>query len=180
MSFRSSSSVRTDTRSKQDIRKGLKINRDVQSYHQAREALIQLQASQDILQSFQPIKCEELRVAKDITEENHFGQSSDILPWFRHIGNKISAPWNDEFDRIRWLKARARYERWREELEMVKHEMFWTTLWFKHHQQQWERRRKEAKNSGHMAYAVKQKAVWEKFREKAEESFETSMIVRGN
>ncbi|KAG6372678.1 hypothetical protein JVT61DRAFT_7438 [Boletus reticuloceps] len=82
MSFRSLSSVRTDTRSKQDIRKGLKINQDVQSYHWARETLIQLQASQDILQRYQLIKCEELRVAKDITEENHFGQSSDVLPWF--------------------------------------------------------------------------------------------------
>ncbi|KAF8430932.1 hypothetical protein L210DRAFT_961004 [Boletus edulis BED1] len=146
MSFQSSSSIRTDFRSKQDIRK------HVQSYHWAQEALIQLQASQDILQRYQLINCEELRVAKDITEENCFGQSSDI-----------SAPWNAEFDRISWLKARARYERWREELGM-----------------QWERRRKEAKNSEHMAYAAKQKAVWEKFREKAEESFGASMIVRGN
>jgi hypothetical protein len=55
------------------------------------------------------------------------------------------------------LKARAKYERWREELEMVKHEMFWTTLWFKHHEEEWERRWNEAKNSGHKAYTAKEK-----------------------
>ena len=81
MNFQSSSSVRTDTRSKQDIRRVvLKINQDVQSYHRAQEALIQLQASKDILQRYQPIKPEELGVSKDITEENRFGQSSDVLP----------------------------------------------------------------------------------------------------
>ena len=97
MNFQSSSSVRTDTRSKQDIRRVvLKINQDVRSYHRAREALIQLQASKDILQRYQLIKPEELGVSKDITEENRFGQSSDVLPWFWHIGDRISAPWNEE------------------------------------------------------------------------------------
>ena len=81
INFQSLSSVRTDTRSKQDIRQVvLKINQDVRSYHRAREALIQLQASKDILQRYQPIKSEELGVSKDITEENRFGQSSDVLP----------------------------------------------------------------------------------------------------
>lgn len=97
MNFRSSSSVRTDTRSKQDIKRvGLKINQDVRSYHRARGALIQLQASEDILRNYQPIKPDELGVPKDITEENRFGQSSDVLPWFWRIGNGIAAPWNEE------------------------------------------------------------------------------------
>ena len=71
--------------------------------------------------------------------------------------------------RICWLKARARYERWREELEMVKH-----------HEHEWERRRSEARSPGHKAYAAKQKSVWEKFRQKAEESFGALMIVTSN
>jgi hypothetical protein len=83
MNFRSSTSVRTDTRSKQDIRRvALKITRDVRSYHRARESLSRLNASQDILQKYQLIKLDELGVSKDITEENRLGQSSDILPWF--------------------------------------------------------------------------------------------------
>jgi hypothetical protein len=100
MNFRSSTSVRTDTRSKQDIRRvALKITRDVRSYHRARESLSRLEASQDILQKYQLIKPEELGVSKDITEENRFGQGSDILPWFWRIGGsqlESSDEWNEE------------------------------------------------------------------------------------
>jgi hypothetical protein len=100
MNFRSSTSVRTDTRSKQDIRRvALKITRDVRSYHRARESLSRLGASQDILQKYQLIKPDELGVSKDITEENRLGQSSDILPWFWRIGGSQPGPsgvWNEE------------------------------------------------------------------------------------
>ena len=37
-----------------------------------------------------------------------------------------------EVYRVSWLKAKARYDRWNEEFQMVQAEMFWTTLWFKH------------------------------------------------
>jgi hypothetical protein len=100
MNFRSSTSVRTDTRSKQDIRRVvLKISRDVRSYHRARESLSRLEASQDILQKYQLIKPDELGVSKEITEENRFGQGSHILPWFWRIGGNQPGPpgtWNEE------------------------------------------------------------------------------------
>ena len=32
--------------------------------------------------------------------------------------------------RISWLRAKARYTRWEEELSLVKHEMTWTVAWF--------------------------------------------------
>jgi hypothetical protein len=64
----------------------LKIARDVRAYHRARESLSHLEATQDILQKYQLIKAEELGVSKDVTEENQYGQSSNILPWFWRIG----------------------------------------------------------------------------------------------
>jgi hypothetical protein len=70
------------------------------------------------------------------------------------------------------LKARARYERWQEELEIVKREMVWTTLWFKHQEEEWERRYKTYPEPGLRAYAAKQKDIWKRFRENAEEKFE--------
>lgn len=100
MNFRSSTSVRTDTRSKQDIRRvALKITKDVRSYHRARESLCHLEAPQDILQKYQVIKPDELGVSKDITEENRFGQGSDVVPWFWRIaGSQLGLPgvWNEE------------------------------------------------------------------------------------
>src|SRR6266403_1669306 len=70
MNFRSSTSVRTDTRSKQDIQR-----------------------------KYQLIKPNELGVSKDVTEENWFGQGSNILPWFWRIGESQLGPpdvWNEE------------------------------------------------------------------------------------
>jgi hypothetical protein len=54
---------------------------------------------------------------------------------------------------------------------MVKHEMVWTILWFKHHEQEWDRRYRTYPKPGLKAYAAKQKSVWSRFREKAEERF---------
>ena len=183
MTSRRSNSVRTDTRSKQDIRRvALKITRDARGYHRARASPTRLEAPQNILQKYQPIKPDELGVPKDITEENRLGQSSYILPWFWRIGGNQSGPpgiWDEEckcynilifefpfkihvclkLHRVSWFKARARYERWKEELEIVKHEMVWTTLWFKHHEQEWERCYKTYSKPGLKAYAAKQNDV---------------------
>jgi hypothetical protein len=76
-----------------------------------------------------------------------------------------------EVQRVSWLKARARYERWKEELQMVKHEMVWTTLWFKHLEQNWDVHYKSSEKPRQKAYAAKQKDVWQRFRIKAEEKF---------
>jgi len=77
----------------------LKINQDAQRYHQAWEALIRLQGSEDILQKYMPISQKDLRVSVDITEENQFGQSSDVLPWFWRLGdlNETVSGWDDEY-----------------------------------------------------------------------------------
>jgi len=79
--------------------------------------------------------------------------------------------------RVGWLKARARYERWKEELQIVKQEMVWTILWFKHYEQEWERRYKTYHKPGLKAYAAKQKNVWKRFREKAEKRFEKHITL---
>ena len=95
---RSSTSVRTDTRSKQDLRKvARKINQDVRSYNRAREALIRLGAPQDIQQKYQPITSNQLGVSKDITEENRFGQGSDVLPWFWCMAGSQAEGASDEW-----------------------------------------------------------------------------------
>lgn len=60
---------------------------------------------------------------------------------------------------------------------MVKHEMFWTILWFKHQEQEWERRGKKSQKPGQQAYAFKQMNVWARFRKSAEESFEQYMTA---
>ncbi|KIK73727.1 hypothetical protein PAXRUDRAFT_20549 [Paxillus rubicundulus Ve08.2h10] len=117
--FHSSSSVCTDTRSKKEIQRLIfKINKDVRGYHRAQKALQNLGASPDALGRFKLILPADLSVDKEVTEENRFGQGSDRLAWFWHVSGS-STPWTQEFYRVSWLKSKARFKRWEEELELV-------------------------------------------------------------
>lgn len=73
--------------------------------------------------------------------------------------------------RVNWLKAKARWRRWEEELSLVQHEMGWTVAWFKHQQGEWYRRWNEATKPGHQAYAYRQMMIWKTFAEDAEDKF---------
>jgi hypothetical protein len=76
--------------------------------------------------------------------------------------------------RVNWLKAKARVDRWTEELFLVKNEMQWTMLWFQNQANLW-RERSEMEGDdlpmGHEAYAVKQKKLWNEFLTKSSERF---------
>ncbi|KAF9232933.1 hypothetical protein BU15DRAFT_67025 [Melanogaster broomeanus] len=54
--------------------------------------------------------------------------------------------------KINWLKAKARYCRWKDELELVRHEMYWVVKWFQGQELEWKRRARESVE-GLKAYA---------------------------
>ncbi|KAG1743586.1 uncharacterized protein EDB91DRAFT_1080989 [Suillus paluster] len=141
--FQSADSVWTGTRSKQEAQCcRLKIEKYVRSYQRARSSMQRLGMDQDTLLdgAYQEILPEQLSVDKEVTEENRFGQGSDRLAWFWRVNNAQESQkdaWMDEFYRVNWLKAKARWQRWEEELCLVQHEMGWTLSWFKHEQEEW-------------------------------------------
>lgn len=79
--------------------------------------------------------------------------------------------------RVNWLKAKARYDRWNEELKLVQHEMAWTVLWFQMQEERWKVRAAQSVKKGHQAYAEKQASVWAQFSAEGRKSFEGKMIV---
>jgi hypothetical protein len=70
-----------------------------------------------------------------------------------------------------WLRAKARHERWKEEVMIVENEMTWIKLWFEHQIQVWEDRKKRSTSSGHRVFAAKQVGMWRTFLSDACESF---------
>ena len=76
--------------------------------------------------------------------------------------------------RVNWLRAKARVDRWLEELMLVKHEMKWTIQWFQHQADLW-RERSEREDGilpiGHKSYAKKQQKLWNAFKRKSSEKF---------
>ncbi|KAG1887376.1 hypothetical protein F4604DRAFT_1571084, partial [Suillus subluteus] len=79
--------------------------------------------------------------------------------------------------RVNWLKAKARWQRWEEELSLVRYEMGWTVSWFRYKKEGWERRFHKATKHGHRAYAQRQVLLWERFLLDAENSFKDKMII---
>jgi hypothetical protein len=66
-------------------------------------------------------------------------------------------------------------DRWLEEETLVKHEMEWTTMWFKNQAELWRERSKRADSDlppGHKSYAAKQQKLWNAFSRKASERFD--------
>jgi hypothetical protein len=72
-----------------------KVEKHARGYRQARRALVRLGAGDDIMEIYQPLNQEEIRVSKDITDERRLGQRNDTLPWFWRIS---SSPADDRSD----------------------------------------------------------------------------------
>ncbi|KAG2116427.1 uncharacterized protein F5147DRAFT_531540, partial [Suillus discolor] len=174
--FRSADSTWTGTRSKQEaLQCRIKIEKCVRRYQRARSSIQRLGADEDTLTTiYQDIQLHQLSVDKEVTEENRYGQGSDRLAWFWRVNNGHDLKedvWMDEFYRVNWLKAKARWQRWEEELRLVQHKMGWTVSWFKYRMGEWDQRYQQATKPGHQAYAHRQVLLWGRFALDAENSF---------
>lgn len=104
---RNAKSQATKTRSRSDVQQADKtIDKHTSIYQLAYQAILKLDASDDVLKNFQPLKKDDLRVNTDVTEENRMGQRSDVLAWFWRKGggncNKKD-DWMDEGELLVFL-----------------------------------------------------------------------------
>ncbi|KDQ60200.1 hypothetical protein JAAARDRAFT_126089, partial [Jaapia argillacea MUCL 33604] len=105
----------------------------VKRYNRARDSLETLGASLGMMARFQKIHHADLKMSGDIVEENRLGQRSDTLPWFWRLDRNLEGQADDildEFHRVNWIRAKAQYTRWKEELALVEMEMKWVISWF--------------------------------------------------
>jgi hypothetical protein len=165
------------------------------TYRYARGALQRLNIDRQYLETLHDITDEDLKVAGDLTDERRFGQRSDALPWFWRFGDThhSSGPRMQECThppfpsdcrtnphivyRVSWLRAKARYSRWSEELRLVELEMQWTVNWFRRKEQQWGNRlinlADEERPPGLDCYSHKQMALWDALADQAQQKFST-------
>jgi len=77
--------------------------------------------------------------------------------------------------RVSWLRAKARFSRWSEELRIVGYEMQWTINWFRWKEEQWRLRlnnmEDEERPPGLDCYCYKQMALWNSLADQAETQF---------
>jgi hypothetical protein len=84
--------------------------------------------------------------------------------------------------RVNWFRASARFQRWNEEVILLKHEMKWTMNYFQKQQERWELQRQnvgsgDLKKGGLQAYAAKQASMWGSLASQAREIFATCHTV---
>jgi len=79
---------------------------------------------------------------------------------------------------VNWLRASARFQRWNEEVILLKHEMEWTMEYFKRQQRRWKHWGENVQvegpeRAGLKSYAEKQASMWKGFMSQAKEIFDT-------
>ena len=70
--------------------------------------MVNLGASDSILEKYQVLSCEDLVLLWDMTEENRVGQGSEVLPWFWRVGGWNTDPrskWDDKCELSAFVKA---------------------------------------------------------------------------
>jgi hypothetical protein len=80
--------------------------------------------------------------------------------------------------RVHWLRARARMERWKEEVILSEHEMEWTTRYFLNTSRKWVAWAKmsEAEGKlGHASYASRQSAMWMRLADQGHRVFRETL-----
>ncbi|KAI6120115.1 hypothetical protein EDD16DRAFT_1519066 [Pisolithus croceorrhizus] len=99
-----------------------------------------------------------------------FGQGTSKLAWFWMMEgeqSQLSLQGGGLME-----ESRARRDRWKEEVSLVRHEMLWTCLWFEYHKDMWEKRALQSTEPGKEAYAKKQMGLWNDFAKKARLMFQ--------
>lgn len=84
---------------KEVAKSSVEVMKHVRCYERARRALVKLGADNGILHKYQDIKTEDLKMSKDILEENRYGQKNASLAWFWRLGpqgDSIGNEWMDE------------------------------------------------------------------------------------
>jgi hypothetical protein len=97
--IRHSTSTKQTTRAWKDIKDGdADVMKHFRIYALARSAMVSLGADQSILNTYKTIERKDLKVSKDIVEENRFSQRSDVMPWFWRVGtqNNQDSEWMNE------------------------------------------------------------------------------------
>jgi hypothetical protein len=175
----------------------VRIKRYVGIYRRARAALVQLKLPLSELETFKAITKDDLKMSSDIVEENRVGQRNDKLAWFWSLGRDSGQnddDWMEECKpeyftllsffytdtkklvyRVNWLRAKARLNRWEEEVELVNAEMCWTVKTFEYNAKVWHERAVgctgKSELRGRQSYALQQENMWLRWGQEAKMTF---------
>ncbi|KAH9483515.1 hypothetical protein JR316_0002983 [Psilocybe cubensis] len=163
-----------------------RISHHAQAYSRCRDCLVQLGADNNILREFRVLTKDDVRSSTAVLNPNIPGSTNFRLSWIWYSVNQRLGPrWvldpdapdnadpnslGDnadpatvlEFKRVHWLRARAHFQRWKEESTLVRYEMQWTVTYFLHKSATWKSAIKDNPTilPGAIAYAHRKAQMW--------------------
>ncbi|KAH6901080.1 hypothetical protein BKA70DRAFT_1375132 [Coprinopsis sp. MPI-PUGE-AT-0042] len=157
------------------VDRALRINISV--YNKARLSLHRLNAPPSLQSQFRVLTHEDTKAITAIYDPNARGQRNVSLSWIWNMatpGATSSSVYIEELYRVNWLRARSRWERWKEEHELLRCEMEWALNFFAFKSDQckvWALIRRDS--PGHVAYARRQGEMWRLLGAQAESMFDS-------
>ncbi|KAG1851351.1 hypothetical protein DFJ58DRAFT_842233 [Suillus subalutaceus] len=147
-------------------------------YTKTRKQMMQLEPGQDQVQKYKPLLREQLKISTAVGDPNARGQRNESLAWFWSVEVDLGGPdhsWNEEFYRVHWLRAKALWDRWKEEMMLVQLEMDWTCNIFLWKATQWGDRMRESLVKhlpGHACYSGRQSQMYSLLAQDAQAAFQ--------
>ena len=80
--------------------------------------------------------------------------------WGFHSGFFVRKAHASSVYRINWLRAKARKDRWEEEVTLLQSEIGWAANFFKFKADEWGKLSSASTNEGKSSYALAQKEMW--------------------
>lgn len=170
---------------------GKKLQQHRLIYRRARQAMIDLGASDVLLEMYKELTNADMNSSTAVQEPNKRGQRDVELSWIWKTPGIFTGD-EDTFLtereliiplcsifllpivtvlRVNWIRAKSRRDRWNEELSVTKHEMVWVMLWYQNRAALWKGRAKAAVQPELAPYAHRQSDNWETMKEVAHTIF---------
>ncbi|KAF9471357.1 hypothetical protein BDN70DRAFT_820109, partial [Pholiota conissans] len=144
-------------------------------YRLNRLKLVELGADSTALATFKELTPADVKTTTAVMNPNQPGSRQLELSWIWRMDSREGDNTPEgvlEFQRIHYLRARAHCMRWKEELNLVSHEMVWTTRSFMHQIQLWNHHAEASvQHPGLQAYAFRKAAMWKELLHSGEERF---------
>jgi hypothetical protein len=191
------------TRSRAAVKKlNLEIAVQCRLYARCRARIVRLGADPGIQTRLRPLSPNDVRASTAIINPNEPGSTRLRLSWIWQtaggprfgLAENAGAGADDSastreckfsisrniylliysiVQRVHWLRARAQFLRWQEEVTLINYEMQWTVRFFIHKSRSWAEivDRANSPKAGGLAYARRKHAMWEGLARKADRTF---------
>ncbi|KAG9093886.1 hypothetical protein FS749_013571 [Ceratobasidium sp. UAMH 11750] len=158
-----------------------RVDEAVWEYRNSRATLCILGATQDELEWLQPLEDKHLSgLTSMLQADRSTGEGKRKLPWFwsvrsMDIGNTDdSAAENDEAMKVEWFRGQARYQRWEEEVMILRREMASVLFSFHAEEEKWAERERTMEASfdrSYQSFCCQEMDMWRGLRRDAASKF---------